>query len=101
MRIVFSPFNVIATDTTFGAVSWYGPDNVITYGEPGPTLTEYPVNGGSSTSIPPLPRIKSITASWGSALVAGQAKGGMMVDASLTGSWMIIPGKSFSPAYPG
>jgi hypothetical protein len=101
MRIVFSPFNVIVTDTTFGSVSWYGPDNVITYGEPGPALTEYPVNGGSSTSIPPLPRIKSITASWGSALVAGQAKGGMMADASLTGSWMVIPGSSFSPVYPG
>jgi hypothetical protein len=102
MRIVFSPFYVAATGTTtFGAVSWYGPDNVITFGEPGPVLTEYPVNGGSSQPIPPLSRIKSITASWGSALVAGQAKGGMMADASLTGSWMSIPGDSFSPVYPG
>jgi hypothetical protein len=101
MKIVFSPFSVAAAGTTFGAVSWYGPDNVITFGEPGPVLTEYPVNGGSSTSIPPLSRMKSITASWGSALVAGQAKGDMMADASLTGSWMVIPGKSFSPAYPG
>jgi hypothetical protein len=101
-RIVLSPFSVAASGaTTFGAVSWYGPDNVITYGEPGPVLTEYPVSGGSSTTIPPLPRIKSITASWNSALIAGLEKGGMMADASPTGSWMSIPGGSFSPAYPG
>jgi hypothetical protein len=102
MKIVLSPFYVAATGaTTFGAVSWYGPDNVITFGEPGPVLTEYPVNGGNPTPIPPLPQIKSITASSNSALIAGLARGGMMADASLTGSWMSIPGKSFSPAYPG
>jgi Lipoprotein LpqB beta-propeller domain/Sporulation and spore germination len=101
-RIVLSPFLVAATGTTtFSTVTWYGPDNVITFGEPGPALTEYPVNGGSSTSIPPLPRIKSITASSNSALIAGLAKGGMMADASLTGSWMTIQGNGFSPAYPG
>ena len=102
MKIMLSPFYVAATGTTqFGAVSWYGPDNVITFGEPGPVLTEYPVNGGNSIWIPPLSRMKSITASPGSALVAGLEKGGMMVDASLSGSWMSIPGKNFSPAYPG
>jgi hypothetical protein len=34
-------------------------------------------------------------------LIAGLEKGGMMADASVTGSWMSIPGNSFSPAYPG
>jgi hypothetical protein len=102
MKIVTSPFYVAATGaTTFGTVSWYGPDNVITYGEPGPVLTEYPVNGGNPQPIAPLPRIKSITASSNSALIAGLAKGGMMADASLTGSWMSIPGNGFSPVYPG
>ena len=102
MRIVLSPFLIAATGTTtFGAVSWFGPDNVITFGEPGPVLTEYPVNGGNPQSIPPLPRIKSITASSNSALIAGLAKGGMMADTSPTGSWMSIPGNSFSPVYPG
>jgi hypothetical protein len=100
--IVLSPFLIAATGATmFGTVSWYGPDNVITYGEPGPVLTEYPVNGGSSVPIPPLPRIKSITASSNSVLIAGLAKGGMMADATINGSWISIPGKSFSPAYPG
>ena len=102
MKIVLSPFYVAATGaTTFDAVSWYGPDNVITFGEPGPVLTEYPVNGGNPQSIAPLPRIKSITASSNSALIAGLAKGGMMADTSPTGSWISIPGNSFSPVYPG
>jgi hypothetical protein len=102
-KIVLSPFSVTGTGTTtFSAVTWYGPDNVITLGGPGQVLTEYPVDGGSSTSIPSPPSIQSITASSsGSALVAGVAKGGMMVDASLTGPWMSIRGTGISPAYPG
>ena len=105
IKIVFSPFYVTATGTTaFSAVTWYGPDNVITLGgsgSPAPVLTEYPVNGSSSTSIPAEPRIQSITASWESALIGGMAKGGgMTADAGLTGSWMSI-GSGVSPAYPG
>lgn len=105
IKIVLSPFYVTAPGvTTFNSVIWYGPDNVITLGDPGspaPYLTEFPVNGSSSTSIPAQARIQSITASWGSALVAGLAKGGSMTaDRSLTGSWTSI-GSGISPAYPG
>jgi Lipoprotein LpqB beta-propeller domain/Sporulation and spore germination len=107
IEIVLSPFYVTASGvTTFSSVTWYGSDNVITLGDPGssaPSLTEYPVNGSSSTSIPAQPRIQSITASWGSPLplIAGLAKGGgVTYDASLTGSWNSL-GSGVSPAYPG
>jgi Lipoprotein LpqB beta-propeller domain/Sporulation and spore germination len=105
IKIVLSPFYVTPPGvSTFSSVTWYGPDNVITLGDPGssaPSLTEYPVNGSSSTSIPAQPRIQSITASDGSALIAGLAKGGgMTYDASLTGSWITI-GSGLSPTYPG
>jgi hypothetical protein len=101
IKIVLSPFSVTGTGTTtFSAVTWYGPDNVITLGAPGQVLTEYPVDGGSSTSIPSPPNIRSITASSESALVAGLAKDRMQADASLTGSWMGI-GTGISPVYPG
>jgi hypothetical protein len=107
IKIVVSPFYVTAPDvTTFSSVTWYGADNVITLGDPGgpaPSLTEFPVNGSSSTTIPAQARIQSITASSGSplALIAGLAKGGgMTADASLTGSWAPI-GSGVSPAYPG
>ncbi len=101
IEIVLSPFYVTASGTTtFSAVTWYGPDNVITLGGPGPLLTEYPVNGSSSTSISAEPRIQSVTASWESPLIAGLAKGDITADASLTGSWMGI-GSGVSPVYPG
>ena len=44
-------------------MTWYGPDNVITLGGPGSTLTEYPVNGGTSTSQMLDQTVESITAS--------------------------------------
>lgn len=103
IKIVLSPFYVTGTGTTtFSAVTWYGPDNVIVLGAPGPVLTEYPVDGGSSTSIAAVPRIRWITASEGSALIAGLAKGGIEADANLTGIWASISGAAgIAPAYPG
>jgi hypothetical protein len=101
IKIVLSPFYVTAPATnTFSAVTWYGPDNVITLGGPGPTLTEYPVDGGSSTAITAEPRTQSITASWGSAMIAGLPKGAMAAAAGLTGSWMAVQ-SGVSPVYPG
>lgn len=101
IKIVLSPFYVsVAGGTAFRSVTWYGPDNVITLGDPGSTLTEYPVNGGSSTTISPQARIESITASSGYALIAGIAKGIMMANPSPTGSWISI-GNGAIPAYPG
>jgi hypothetical protein len=101
IKIVLSPFYVAASAVnTFSAVTWYGPDNVITLGGPGSALTEYPVDGGSSTAITTEPRTQSITASWGSALIAGLPKGTMAANASLTGSWMAAE-SGVSPMYPG
>jgi hypothetical protein len=101
IKIVLSPFYVTTSaSNTFDAVTWYGPDNVITLGGPGSALTEYPVDGGSSTAITAEPRTQSISASWGSALIAGLPKGTMAADASLTGSWMAAE-SGVSPVYPG
>jgi Lipoprotein LpqB beta-propeller domain/Sporulation and spore germination len=99
--IVLSPFSVSAASGTFTAVTWYGPDNVITLRDPGPVITEYPVDGGSSTMIPAQPHMSWITASLNNALIAGLPGGAMAADASLSGSWMAIGGTGVSAVYPG
>ena len=48
------------------ALTWYGPDDVIALADPGPAVTEYPVSGGTPTSIPADAGMQSITASSGS-----------------------------------
>jgi hypothetical protein len=100
-RISFAPLNVLSL-YSFQAVTWYGPDNVITLAGPGPTPTvvEYPVNGGSSTQISELSGMQSISASSGNALIAGLSNGHMAADASLTGSWLTF-GAGRTPVYPG
>lgn len=111
--IHLSPFYVSAPGTVmFDDVTWYGPDNVITLGEPGlgsgPVLTEYPVNGGTSTSVPAPSGTVSITAAAGQPLIAGLAKGYMEAAATLGGNFAQIqygtsdtPVKGLSPVYPG
>jgi Lipoprotein LpqB beta-propeller domain/Sporulation and spore germination len=104
LQIMLSPFYVLGGTTSFSQVTWYGPDNVITLGTAsgaqGPLLTEYPVNGGSSTTISNDPDITSITTSQGSELIAG-AKGGLLLaDASTSGVWASV-GRGAAPAYPG
>jgi lipoprotein LpqB-like beta-propeller protein/sporulation and spore germination protein len=100
VEIVLSPFSVSSPGATFTAVTWWGPNNVITLRDPGPELTEYPVDGGNSTSIPAQPRTSWITASYGNPLLAGLPRGAMWADASLSGSW--IPARTaISPVYPG
>lgn len=104
VKIVLSPFYVTATGIAmFNAVSWYGPDNVITLTEPGAALTEYPVNGGNATSIPSQAGIQSIAASAGNPLIAEVGKGGLMTDTSLSGAWPPAPTikNGISPVYPG
>jgi Lipoprotein LpqB beta-propeller domain/Sporulation and spore germination len=111
VKIELSPFYVAVPGTTLTAVTWYGPDNVITLGTPGPVVTEYAVNSGASTSIPPPPLARTITASWRQSLIAGVAKSGVWSDISLTGAWAPIiinassgnsvPVKGVSPVYPG
>jgi hypothetical protein len=105
VRIQLSPFNVGDLTSGFDLVTWYGADNVITLG--GPTLTEYPVNGGTPTSQTLDQAVGSITASPGQALIAGVAKGEMIEASNLTGAWATIatsagtPVKGISPTYPG
>jgi hypothetical protein len=66
------------------------------------TLTEYPVNGGTSTSQLLDQPVNSITASSGQPLIAGVAKGGAIQQApTLTGAWTPVPAKGVSPTYPG
>lgn len=104
MQVTLSPFSVSSESVSFSAVTWYGADNVITLGGSpgvqGPVLTEYSVNGGSSSPVSSDTDISSITASLGSELVA-EAKGGVLLaDASTSGAWTII-GAGLAPAYPG
>ena len=103
VRIDPSPFSVSdLTDAGFTAVTWYGPNNVITLSGSGTTLTEYPVNGGTSTSQLLDQPVNSITASSGQPLIAGVAKGGAIQQApTLTGAWTPVPAKGVSPTYPG
>jgi hypothetical protein len=101
VQIVLSQFYVSVPSATFTSVTWYGPDNVIALRDPGPELTEYPVNGGSSTSIPAQPHMSWITASLGNPLIASLPRGAMVADTSLSGSWTPVQGTGISAVYPG
>ena len=96
-----------AANANFTALTWYDPDNVIALAEPGPSVTEYPVSGGTPAPIQAEPGMQTITAgSHGQPLIAGLGNGQMVADASLTGSWMPVndgdtPASGQSPAYPG
>jgi Lipoprotein LpqB beta-propeller domain len=101
VQIVLSQFYVSVPSATFTSVTWYGSDNVITLRDPGPELTEYPVDGGSSTAIPAQPHMSWITASFGSPLIAGLPGGAMTANASLSNSWLQLTGTGNSAVYPG
>jgi Lipoprotein LpqB beta-propeller domain/Sporulation and spore germination len=111
VKIQLSPFSVTNYTSVFTAVTWYGPDNVITLGGPGSTLTEYPVSGGTPTSQMLDQKVESITASGPSEpLIAGIANDQMIEAQSLTGAWTSIvtgvtgaqtPVRGNSPTYPG
>jgi hypothetical protein len=100
--ITLSPFSVSApvSDTFFSGLTWYGPDDVITFAEPGPVVTDFPVNGGTATSIPGDAQMDSISASAGHPLLAAQTDNKIAADFSLTGSWTPVAGGT-SPVYPG
>lgn len=105
-EIVLSPFFVSGT-ATFTAVSWYGPDNVVTLGDQGPqqppVVTEYPVSGGTPTNIQGETGMTTLTVSDNNALVAGLKNGGLLTDGSLTGAWTQLADSEDGtlPAYPG
>jgi len=102
VMIAFSPFWVQSLFSLQG-LTWYGADNVITLANPGPTpsVIEYPVNGGNSTTIPAVPGMASISASSGSALITSLSSNHMQADASLTGTWFPLTSPGSSPVYPG
>jgi hypothetical protein len=83
----------------FTALSWYGPDNVITLAQPGPVATEYSVSGGNPTPIPVEPGMNTITASLDNLLIAGLTDGSIVADTNLFGAWMTL-GYGAAPAYP-
>lgn len=91
----------------FTALSWYGPDNIIALAGPqaSPTVTEYPVSGGTPTPLQSVPHMLTIAASLGEPLIAGLANGRMSTDANPSGSWTRIddgntPASGSSPTYP-
>lgn len=93
-------------NANFTALSWYGPDDVITLATPGPAVTDYPVSGGTPRPLQADADIQTITASFRQPLIAGLPKGRMVSDAGLTGSWMPInngdtPADGSWPTYPG
>jgi hypothetical protein len=94
----------VPTGTTFTALTWYGPDDVITLA--GSAVTDYAVSGGSSTSLQDEQGMQTITASFQQPLIAGLSNGRMLLDASRTGSWTPVnvgdtPASGVSPVYPG
>jgi Lipoprotein LpqB beta-propeller domain/Sporulation and spore germination len=101
VEIVLSPFSVSVPTSTFTSVTWYGSDDVIALSDPGPALTEYPVDGGTSTSIPAQPQMSWITASFGSPLIANLPRGAMMANSTLSGPWTKVTGAGASAVYPG
>jgi lipoprotein LpqB-like beta-propeller protein len=103
-QITLSPFRVSNGPAGFSSVSWYGADNVVALGgasgAQGPSITEYSVNGASSTQIPTEAGIQSITASAGSELIAGTRDGLLMANQGAAAAWASI-GNGTAPAYPG
>jgi hypothetical protein len=100
-QVTLSPFRVSGGLT---GVSWYGADNVVALGAGssgnGPQITEYSVNGASSTQIPTENGIQSVTASAGSELIAGTKDGLLLANQGAAAAWASI-GSGTAPAYPG
>ena len=101
VEIVLSPFYVSVPAGKITSVTWYGSDNVIALRDPGPELTEYPVDGGTSTSIPAQPQTSWITASFGSPLIASLPRNAMVANSNLSGSWTKVTGTGSPATYPG
>lgn len=103
-RIRLSPFTVSGGAGGFSSVSWYGANNVVTIGTAsgatGPPLTEYSVNGASSSAIPTEAGIQSITTSAGSELVAGAKGEELLLNPSTGGTWAHVS-TGVAPSYPG
>jgi hypothetical protein len=95
-----SPFVVCGSSAqAFKALSWYGADDVIALGEPGDTVTDYPVSGGTATGVPGPPGSTWITAALHEGLIVSQ-KDGISAAPGPSKLWSFLPGAT-SPAFPG
>jgi hypothetical protein len=97
--VSLSPFFVCGPNQAFKALSWYGADDVVALSEPDDTVTDYPVNGGTSTQVHGPSGSTSITASVSGGLILSQAKQ-VSIAQSLSGVWSSLLGAT-SPAFPG
>jgi hypothetical protein len=104
LQIKLSPFSVSGGAAGFSSVSWYGADDVVTLSPASsgkaPQITEYSVNGASSTIVSTEPGITSITTSANSELVAGATGGELLTNPGTGGTWASA-GNGLAPAYPG
>lgn len=96
-----SPFSVTSADIT--ALTWYGAGNVIALSGigTGSVATEYPVNGGASTTIQSYAGMANITASWSYPLISNPASGDMSYNESINGAWISLGVTGNSATYPG
>jgi hypothetical protein len=107
--VQLSPFSVCLPGSSVKSLSWYGAENVmaLTQSESGDTLTEYPVNGGTSTTATAISgqqSVSSVTAyndGTTGGLVAAFDGGEMSVDTSILGPWTPLSFTGEFPTYPG
>jgi hypothetical protein len=96
-----SPFSVTGAEIT--ALTWYGANNVIALSGTGAgsVATEYPVNGGASTTIQSYAGMANITASWSYPIISNPASGDMSYNESINGAWISLGVTGKSATYPG
>lgn len=100
VSVNLSPFFVCGSSRqSFKALSWYGADDVIALGEPGDTVTDYPVNGGTANVVPGPAGSTWITASRDGGVILSQAAG-ISIAQSPSSAWYSLPAAT-SPAFPG
>jgi hypothetical protein len=99
--ISLSPFSVTGADIT--ALTWYGANNLIALSGSGAgsVATEYPVNGGASTTIQSFAGMANITASWSYPLISNSASGDMSYNEGINGAWISLGVTGKSATYPG
>jgi len=99
VSVDLSPFFVCGSNQAFKAVSWYGAGDVIALGEPGDTVTSYPVNGGTPTEVTGPSGSTWITAAANEGVIVSQARQ-VSIAPALSGTWSPFLSAT-SPAFPG
>ncbi len=101
IQLNLSPFFVCKSASAFTSLSWYGADDVVALGQPGDTVTDYPVNGGTPTTVQGPQGAASITATAAWGLVAGLENGKVSTAATLSSAWDALDDSGMFPALPG